>query len=378
MRLGRPACASSGIELRGLHTAFLVLPLFLPAPQGGERLYATAVCGIHTAASPVSDRSEAYQQPLAQHPSDTTFYREYASCLIANRDYKAALTWSAKGLERAPSDPGLRLIQAVALSALGDPEAALRILKLLPATGESRFHMALACRARGDHRSAQQYLSEAWKLGFRDPYALYLLIEEDHALGDKTAGLHHYQLFLTQFPGSPWLHVLYGNAYAQKSRDAQAIREYREALRVKPDLPGVNFRLGYLLYRNNEYALAAECFRQEITLNPFYSDASLLLAQTLRHLGRLNEAASFFRKAIELDPTSDLAYRALVGILTEQGNLGTAVEILRQAEKLFPTDPGFPAQLARILFSLNREEEALQEQEKFRLLKQSTKGGSKE
>jgi len=47
------------------------------------------------------------------------------------------------------------------------------------------------------------------------------------------------------------------------------------------------------------------------------------------------------------------------------------VEILRMAEKEFPDDPSFPAQLAGVLTKLNREEEALKEQQKFRELKQA-------
>ncbi|HUS05103.1 MAG TPA: tetratricopeptide repeat protein [Bryobacteraceae bacterium] len=321
-----------------------------------------------------SDRSKAYQQLLQKYPSDISLYSEYASLLIANRAYEPALTWIRKGIARAPSDTTLRLRKAIALNAVGKSEASLTILKSLPATAESRLYMGFASRALGDHESARKYLSEAWDSGVRDPYTLYSLIEEDHALADKTAGLRHYQTFLTHFPDSAWLHVLYANAYAQKNQDAEARKEYQEALRIKADLPGVNFRLGYLMYRDNQHRSAAECFRKELDLNPYYSDANLFLGQTLRNLGQEDEAVGYFRKAIALDPASDLAYRAVIGILTDKGDLGGAAGILKKAEEQFPTDPGFPAQLARILTKLNREEEALKEQEKFRLLQESRRG----
>jgi tetratricopeptide (TPR) repeat protein len=237
--------------------------------------------------------------------------------------------------------------------------------------------MGLDCRSLGEHKSAQKYLAEARDLGLRDPYALYSLIEEDHAVGDKAAGLHHFRLFLTDFPDSPWLHVLYANAYVQKDNDAEARKEYEEALRLKPDLPAVNFRLGFLLFKDGEYIPAAECFRRELALNPSYSDANLFLGQTLRNLGRGEEAIVHLRKAIALDTRSELAYKALVAALGEKGDLNGAVEILRKAEKEFPADPSFPAQLANVLTRLNREEEALKEQEKFRLLKQSERNREK-
>ena len=277
------------------------------------------------------------------------------------------------GSDAASSDSGLRLRHAIALHALNKPEASLKILEALPASAESRFYMGLNYRSLGDHRSAQKYLAEARDLGLRDPYALYSLIEEDHALGDKAAGLQHFRSFLTDFPGSPWLHVLYANAYVQKHNDPEARKEYQEALRLKPDLPAVNFRLGFLLYQDGDYTSAAEYFRKELSLNPAYSDANLFLGQTLRNLGREQEAIVHLRKAIALDTRSELAYKALVAALSEKGDLSDAVEVLRIAEKEFPADPSFPAQLARVLTRLNREEEALKEMEKFRGLKQSEK-----
>jgi tetratricopeptide (TPR) repeat protein len=319
----------------------------------------------------LSDRSAAYEQLLRNNPADPSLYAAYASLLIANRDYGRALSWITKGLRVAPSDPGLRLRHAVTLHGLDRYRESLKILEALPPSGESRFYMGLDYRSLNDHKSAQKYLAEAYDLGLRDPYALYSLIEEDRVVKDKPAGLRHYQAFVEQFPGSAWLHVLYANAYMQKDQNPAARKEYQEALRLQPDLPGVNFRLGFLLYKDDQYPAAADCFRKEVALNPSYSDANLFLGQTLRILGKNDEAVVYLRKAIDLDPRSDLGYRALVSILTGKGDLNGAVVVLRKAEKQFPEDAGFPAQLAKILTRLNREEEAFAEQEKFRALKEA-------
>jgi tetratricopeptide (TPR) repeat protein len=350
----------------------LVFLLLAGALLGGDAAsIAAARAKAENPLLPFADRSRAYEQLIQDNPSDAFLYAGYSSLLIANHDYASALSWIAKGLAASPSDAGLRLHQAIALHAVDQHEASLKILEALPATGESRFYMGLDYRSLGDHKSAQKYLAESRDSGLRDPYALYSLIEEDHALGDKAAGLQHFRLFLTDFPSSPWLHVLYANAYVQKHNDAAARKEYQEALRLKPDLPAVNFRLGFLLYKDGEYVSAADYFRKELALNPAYSDANLFLGQTLRNLGRAEEAIVHLRRAIALDSRSELAYKTLVAALGEKGDLESAVEILRIAEKEFPSDPSFPAQLASVLTKLNREEEALKEQEKFRVLKQS-------
>jgi tetratricopeptide (TPR) repeat protein len=356
----------------GLPVFALVLLQLLPGSDG-----AVARSKAENTLLPFADRRQAYEQLIRNNPSDRSLYANYASLLIDNHDYAPALTWITKGLAVAPSDTGLQLRHAIALHALGRHEESLKVLQALPASAESRFYMGLDCRSLGQHKSAQKYLSEARDLGIRDPYALYSLIEEDHELSDKAAGLDHFRLFLTDYPDSPWLHVLYANAYVKKDNEAEARKEYQEALRLNPDLPAVNFRLGFLLYQSGEYSSAAEYFRKELALNPSYSDANLFLGQTLHILGREEEAIAHLRKAIALDNRSELAYRALVAAVGQMGDLKGAVEILRIAEKEFPADPSFPAQLASVLTKLNREEEALQEQEKFRVLKLSERDREK-
>ena len=130
----------------------------------------------------------------------------------------------------------------------------------------------------------------------------------------------------------------------------------------------MNFRLGYLLYKDGEYASAADYFQKEVKLNPSYADANMFLGQSLHNLGQEDEAIKYLRKAIALDGRWAIAYRALVAALGSKGDLEGAVEVLRQAEAQFPDDPGFPAQLASLLTRLNRTDEALREQERFRAL----------
>ena len=303
--------------------------------------------------------------------SDPAHYARYASVLLAQHEYAKALSWIAKGLAVAPGNASLRLREAIALHALGKTSDSLKVLDALPPSGETAFYIGLNYRALGEHALAQKNLSQAWEMGFRDPYALYSLIDEDHALGDASAGVRHFQTMLREFPDSPWLHVLYANAYILKDQDDKARAEYEDALRLKQDLPIVNFRLGYLMYKNGEYARAAEYFRREISLNPSYSDANLFLGQTLRQLDLNQEAVGYLRKALALDSRSELAYRSLAAALTANGDLSGAVEVLLEAEKAFPQDPSIPAQLVKLLTQLNRTNEALREQTTFRLLTES-------
>jgi len=251
---------------------------------------------------------------------------------------------------------------------MGAPLVFFLLLQAATSPAVERFQAGLKLSAQGDHGGARRSFEEAWDMGYRDAYVLYSLIEEDRAAGDKPSGMRHFQLFLERFSESPWLHVLYGNAHVLKNEDEEAGKEYEEALRLNPRLPGVNFRLGYIAFRNNEHTRAEGYFRQELQLSPRSSDASLFLAETLRQLGRQEEAIPYYRKAIALDPRTELAYRALVAALTGKGDLAGAAEVLQQAEEVFPSDASFPAQLARVLTKLHRDEEARLQQARFKTL----------
>mgnify|MGYP005814349307 CR=1 FL=1 len=248
--------------------------------------------------------------------------------------------------------------------------ALLLLVQSHAAAGVERFQAGLKMRAEGNHAEARRELEAAWEMGCRDGYLLYSLVEEDRAAGDKAAGLRHFQLLLNNFPDSPWLHVLYADAYLAKDQPDEARNEFAEALRRDPKLPGVAFRAGTIEFRSGAFAKAEELFRKEIELNPAYSDAPLFLAETLRQTGRVDEAIPYYRKAIALDAKAELAYRALAAALADRGDFAGAVTVLEKAEVNFPDDASFAAQLARMLARLHRDAEALRQQERFKQLMQ--------
>jgi tetratricopeptide (TPR) repeat protein len=326
-------------------------------------------------ALPAVERRQAYERLIQNCPNEPKLYVEYAALLIAARSYSAALDWISKGLAIAPGNDDLRLKQAIALRAAGDPEGSLKILVQLPPSAESCFYAGLDYRVLGNHEAARQSLSAAWDMGFQDPYVLYALIDEEHALGDKAAGMKHFQLFIDRFPESPWLHVLLGNVYMQKNKNDEARQEYLEALRRDPELPSVNFLVGYLSYQGEQYGTAADYFRKEIAVNPGYADASLFLGESLRQLGRAEDAVAPLRQALALNPRSALAYKTLGTVLTETGRLEEAAGILEKGEQSFPSDTTFPAQLSRLFARLNRKDDARREAERYRSMMGSKESG---
>jgi len=307
---------------------------------------------------PFSERRTAYERSIVACPGDPRLYTEFASLLVANRDFSTALHWIDKGLVLAPEDAALNLRKGEALAALGQAKQALAALGKTPATGESQFFRGMAYQVLEDHRAAQECFLDSWRRGNEDPYVLYSLVREDRALVDKAAGLEHFQLMMTRFPDSVWVHVLVGDAYFEAARDAEARQEYMAAVKLMPDLFDANFRLAYLAFEAGEYASATSYYRLALAVKPHHTEANVYLGEALRRERRIPEAIEQLRHAIQLDPKAALAYDSLSKALEDAGRLPEAAATLSSAEKEFPKDSSFPGMRARILKRMGRIGEA--------------------
>ena len=321
-----------------------------------QQIYRRAV----TPSVPLPERRSAFEASIHACPDEPRLYIEFASLLVANREFSTALSWINKGLGFAPEDPTLNLRKGEALVALSQGKEALAALAKTPRTGESQFFRGLAYQLLDDHRLAQRCLLDAWNLDHQDPYVLYSLMREDKELGDKAAGVEHFKIMMARFPDSVWIHVLLGDAHFKVSQEAEARQEYLTALKLMPDLFEPNFRLAYLTFEAGEYSSAVQYYRRALAAKPRHTEANLYLGEALRRDHRLPEAIAQLKHAIQLDPNEALAYDSLSKAFADAGRLAEAVDTLRSAEKEFPDNSSFPAMRARILTRMGRTEEAEQ------------------
>jgi len=310
------------------------------------------------------ERRKAYESAARVCSQESSIDAALSALLLEHRDAEAALTWARRGLQIAPENVDLTVYEGIALLLVGHPDQALADLKKAPPTGKNEFYLGMAHRALREHREAQQALLRAFTLGFNDPYVLYVLIEQDHALGEKEAGLSDFRTLYEHFPDSPWLHMLYGDAYMSKNDNSNAETEYEQVVKLAPNLPIVHYRLGYIDFEGARYAAAEGHFRKEIATNPTFAPAYLYLGTTLRRLARITEALPFLEQAVIRDPNYTLAYNELATAQLEASKPEDALRTLREGESRFPKEAGFPAQLAGLLRRLGRTAEAKSEGEK--------------
>jgi tetratricopeptide (TPR) repeat protein len=82
----------------------------------------------------------------------------------------------------------------------------------------------------------------------------------------------------------------------------QAETEYKEALRLRPELPGLHLELGQVYANSGQWPKAEEQFRAETKLQPGNAEAFYRLGGALLQQGRAHDALPELRRSNELKP----------------------------------------------------------------------------
>jgi tetratricopeptide (TPR) repeat protein len=127
----------------------------------------------------------------------------------------------------------------------------------------------------------------------------------------------------------------------------KAIAEYREAIRLKPDLAPAHQRLGEILHEQGKLTEALAAYRQAIHHDPEFIDPHVKLGVLLEKQGRFDEAITFYREAIRLDPDHPFSggydrewiYYSLGQALAKRGNDSEAVDAYVTGIRIAPNCP---------------------------------------
>lgn len=82
----------------------------------------------------------------------------------------------------------------------------------------------------------------------------------------------------------------------------EAIKEYEQAIALRPDLPGLRLELGEIYAAGSEWAQAEAEFRAEAKLQPGSAEAAFRLGNTLLQEGKMKEAAKELERSNDLRP----------------------------------------------------------------------------
>jgi tetratricopeptide (TPR) repeat protein/2-polyprenyl-3-methyl-5-hydroxy-6-metoxy-1,4-benzoquinol methylase len=161
----------------------------------------------------------------------------------------------------------------------------------------------------------------------------------DYRARDYHRALDNYQIAISLRPDFADAFVARANALDSLGRTADAIESYERALAIDPGYAEVHFNLGLLTAAQERYEDAAKSLRGAIAIRPDYGLAYYQLGRVLQALGRSAEAIEQLRHAVRIEPTIHEAHYNL-GIalqrLRPDPPLEEAASCLRRAAELKP------------------------------------------
>jgi tetratricopeptide (TPR) repeat protein len=171
-------------------------------------------------------------------------------------------------------------------------------------------------------------------------------------------------------PKSARMHQAMAHELAKRGSTAESINDYREAIKLDPNIPGIHFelaeilrtadtpesrqeaeaeykaaiqanrldeqsqcRLGDIALRADDLKAASEYYTKAVQLRPDDPDANIGLAKVMMSLNESQKAEELLKRALELDPTSALAHYRLGILYRQTGRIADAKHELEEYEK---------------------------------------------
>jgi len=137
-------------------------------------------------------------------------------------------------------------------------------------------------------------------------------------------------------PGDADAHNNLGVALSKTGQTDEAIVEYQEALRLKPGDVKAHYNLGNALGRKGRVDEAISQYQEALRLKPGYAEAHCNLGVALGRKGQTDAAISQFQEAIRLKPADANACCDLGVAFLQKGQIEQAIGQLQSAIRLNP------------------------------------------
>src|SRR5215469_10728340 len=173
-------------------------------------------------------------------------------------------------------------------------------------------------------------------------------------------------------PKSARMHQVMGQELSRHGDIEGAIAHFREAVKLDPHLPGLQFELAEALNLSNSAADQQEVekeYRAALAVNPFDEKAECRLGDIALRASNLQEALAHYQRAVELQPYDAEACLGLGRVLTQMQRTAEAEQYLKRAAQLEPFTAVTHYRLSLVYRASGRTAEAQKELAEFQRLK---------
>jgi tetratricopeptide (TPR) repeat protein len=303
----------------------LALLLQASASSAAEHLHA----GVEADKNGQFDSALAeFQKAIDLDPKLALAFVDLGGVYIQKREFASAVPPLKHALELNPNVEGGNRLLGYALLAQGYSVEAIPHLE----QAHDEDGLGIALLDAGRLSEAVILLQKAVANHPDDPDLLYYC--------GRASGLLSKQMFDTleaRFPDSARAHQMMAQDYAALREVPSAEREFNEAIRARPQTPGLHLDFGYLYARAQQWDKAEEQFRLETELQPGNAEAAYRLGEAEMQLGKFHEAHAslaqsnkikqdmpetlyLLGKAASLDGDDALAIKSWLGLLKIENN----------------------------------------------------------
>jgi Tfp pilus assembly protein PilF len=179
------------------------------------------------------------------------------------------------------------------------------------------------------------------------------------ALAGCGAGGHHQPKMDPQVEAANKIRT--AQSYVTAGRTAEALDLLREAEALQPKNAGIANYQGQILFLAGRYAEAEAALRRALQIDPFLADAHNNLGALYDRMGKKDAAEVEFRTALDQPgyPTPEKVYLNLGLLYISQGRKDEAVTELRRAVEISPKYYQAQFELASLLDSMGKLDEAV-------------------
>ena len=274
----------------------------------------------------------------ALHPDTPAVLFQLGRAAAARRDYARAVALFEDALRLDPAATALRYPLAMAYRVLGDLDRAQAHLDRSGQRVGGGAGVTLPDPLMAEVNTALRSPQVHWDLGL---YA--------GARNDWPEAVRQFREAARLAPDLPVVRLNLGLALNRTGDARAALGQLAEAVRLDPRLAAAHFAMGTLYERSGRDEEAMERYTLAATHDPNHAEAHLRLADTLRRTGRIEGSLAPYRRALELEPGWREARFGEAMALVRLARYPEALRRLRAAMDLLPGEPAFPLAVARLL-----------------------------
>ena len=332
---------------------------------------------------------EEFEAILAIDQKNATALANLGALAFVRGDYSVAAQHLRQALQSEPTLSKARALLALSEKRMGDPSAQELLEKSFQEVQDSKIRvqvgmdLADAYYQSGNLERASETVGNLLQFSADDPDVLYMAqrvyqemaegalnkltvlapksarmqqVIAEHLVnaGNTSDAIKHYRMALQLNPNLPGVRYEIGECIMQLSTEetslAEAESEFARAIANEGDSAAVEVRLGMIAALRSQPDRAYEHYERAYTLNSNNADAELGLAQVLLDRNQSSEAIRYLEKVVNADPMNTQARYRLAMACKRAGLSDEST----QEMKLFRESKALKDQIENVYAQMNR------------------------